>query len=130
MPLRARSSRLRPAWTAVGRVVYNRKPHLFRIADLYRVMDHVFTRLADDPSVLASTVYDLSIKALEIILLRFGTPFLAKAVYLVSYRLIDWFIQFLAGWFGRKDMEKYATGIRDRLKPWLPPEGPGTFQRT
>jgi len=119
MPSVARRSR--PSRTYVGRVVYNRTPHLFSMRDLLRVADHVFVRLGEDPSVLASVVYDLSIRMLQIILFRIGLPGLAKIVYLFLIRIVDWGVQLLAGWFSRKEMEEFARSIEARIKPFLPP---------
>lgn len=114
---------MRPRCTLRGRVVYDRKPHLWRISDLYRVMDHVFVRLGDEPSQLADLLYNLSIRMLEIILGRVGLSALARVVYLYSFRLIDFFVQQLRFFYSTKEMAEWAKGIESRIHPYLPVSG-------
>lgn len=114
---------MRPRSTLRGRVVYDRKPHLFRISDVYRIMDHIFVRLGDDPSLLADLLYNLSIKMLEIILSRVGLSALARVTYLFSFRVVDFFVQQLAGVFSRAEMEGWAEKIENRIHGYLPSSG-------
>jgi hypothetical protein len=108
--------------TVRGRVVYDRKPHLYSIRDVYRVAHAAFGRLDAKPNILAGVLFELSIAMLDKMLGLVGLNDFSTIAYLFCYKIVGWTMARITSLFGRRQAEKIALQLYSDLKPFLPPK--------
>jgi hypothetical protein len=119
----------RPTRTYQGRVVYDRKKHPFRQADLNRIARSIFFQAGPNETIITRLLYEISVYFVRILLDLFIAGTWAPIAYKWLYGMVDFFLGQVGSLINWEASSNYARGFYSYLVgryPELVPPPPET----